>query len=280
MSAVLNTVRRVRHGAIGERLPFLWTAIRPLWQAAARVATRGRGFPHLINGVDTFRLSIAQMPNGDPMEWEPEQYQEVMSVIGPGDHVLDIGSFWGLFALGAARRVGESGRVIAVEPGPRQYSMLTTNVAINAFSDLVTCVNEVCAAEADQSIEFYADPNGSMIDSAVPNDDRTTVAIQLRSTTIDELVQRFDLHPNVIKIDVEGFEDLVLSGAKDTLSRFRPTVFVEFHPEELATRGRSAGEVMDTLTNFGLRCEPLASVQPESIPRGHLFKFVSYEAAA
>lgn len=273
MSAVLNTVRRVRHGAIGERLPFLWTVIRPLWRVAARVATRGRGFPHRINGVDTFRLSIEQMPNGDPLEWEPEQYEEVMSAISPGDHVLDIGSFWGLFALGAANRVGETGRVVAVEPGPRQFSMLKTNVHINAFRDRVDCINEICAEAAGQSIEFFADPNGSMIDSAVPNPERATVSVKRRSTTIDELVKRFNLHPNVIKIDVEGFEDLVLKGAWDTFGRFHPVLFVEFHPEELVARGSSASGVLQSLQQYGYECEAIRSSAIERIQRGVLFRF-------
>lgn len=277
MEAVLNTVRRLRHGTIGRRLPLVWSAVRPFWRIAARLGTRGQGFPHLINGVDRFRLTLAQMPNSEPLEWEPEQYLEVMSAIETGAHVLDIGAFWGLFSLGAAKRVGPSGRVIAVEPGPRQFSMLQANVGINDFRSMVNCVEEICADDANSSMEFYADPNGSMVDSAVPDPHRNAKAIRRRTTTVDQLVARFQLHPNVIKIDVEGFEDLVLKGAFETLSRFSPVLFVEFHPEELASRGSSCDEVLRMLGEYGYQSEQLSLTA--TIQRGRLIKFVRADKA-
>jgi FkbM family methyltransferase len=272
MEAVLNTVRRLRHGAIGKRLPLVWSAVRPFWRLAARIGTGGQGFPHLINGVDKFRLTLDQMPNNEPLEWEPEQYLDVMSAIEPGAHVLDVGAFWGLFSLGAAKRIGPSGRVVAVEPGPRQFSMLQTNIRINQFNSTINCTEEICADKANSFIDFYADPDGSMVDSAVPDPNRAATAIRRRTTTVDELVSRFELHPDVMKIDVEGFEDLVLVGASETLARFRPILFVEFHPEELASRGSSCDAVLKMLGDYGYQSAELSS--SANVKRGCLIKFV------
>ena len=282
MNTVFDPTRlahSIRHGRVGERLPFLWNLLRPVWRLTAYAATAGQGFQHRINGVDTFRLSLKQMHNGNPLEWEPDQYLEVMSEIKPGNHVLDIGAFWGLFTLGAAKRVGERGRVIAVEPGPRQFSMLKTNVRINKFDSTVSCIGEICAEASGSLIDFYADPDGSMVDSAVPTD-RATVALSRKTTTIDDLVSRFQLTPNVIKIDVEGFEDLVLAGASQTLDRWRPILFVEFHPEELTSRGQSTAAVLNLLDGYGYECPELMTTSPGLVPRGHLFRFTSAKRAA
>jgi FkbM family methyltransferase len=279
MSSVLSSFRQIRYGAVGRRLPFVWSVVRPIWRVAARIATSGQGFHHLINGVDTFRLSLEQMHNGNPLEWEPDQYLEVMAEIKPGDHVLDIGAFWGLFTLGAAKRVGRLGRVVAVEPGPRQFRMLETNVQINKFESTVSCLEKICAETPGTLIDFYADPEGSMVDSAVPTD-KATIALSRTTTTIDEIVSRFRLTPNLIKIDVEGFEDLVLSGASETLDRWRPTLFVEFHPEELARRGQSTSTVLSLLAKHGYECPQLLTSSRDHIPRGHLFRFTSAKKEA
>ncbi|HKO42645.1 MAG TPA: FkbM family methyltransferase [Pyrinomonadaceae bacterium] len=279
MSSVLSSFRQIRHGAVGRRMPFVWAVVRPIWRVAARVATSGQGFHHLINGVDTFRLSLEQMHNGNPLEWEPDQYLEVMAEIKPGNHVLDIGAFWGLFTLGAAKRVGKSGRVVAIEPGPRQFRMLETNVRINKFEPTVSCIEEICAETAGTLIDFYADPEGSMVDSAVPND-KATIALSRTTTTIDDIVSHFKLTPNVIKIDVEGFEDLVLAGASKTLISYRPVLFVEFHPEELASRGQSTDTVLSLLDGYGYECPELTDASLNSVPRGHLFRFTSAKKLA
>ena len=70
-----------------------------------------------------------------------------------------------------------------------------------------------------------------MVDSAVASD-RATVSVTRRTTTIDELVSKFNLTPNVIKIDVEGFEELVLAGAAKTLN---------LNPSTLRSRMKNLG---------------------------------------
>jgi FkbM family methyltransferase len=246
---------------------------------AAGILTRGRGFRHLVNGVDTFRLSLELSHNTDPFDWEPEEYCDVMSAIREGDHVMDIGAFWGLFSLGAARRVGPTGRVIAIEPGPRQASMLKANLRGNNFESIVECVELVCAQATDESVEFFVDPEGSMVDSAVAKPGRSARRVNRQTTTVDELVKRFNLRPGVIKIDVEGFEDLVLKGALRTLKQYQPVLFVEFHHEELALRDIESTDVLGFLENLGYECQELLNHSQSSIPRGHLFKF-TYLAGA
>jgi hypothetical protein len=51
------------------------------------------------------------------------------------------------------------------------------------------------------------------------------------SISLDHLVfQTKELHPpNVVKIDVEGAEVRVLKGAVQTLTQFRPKLFIEIH---------------------------------------------------
>ena len=58
--------------------------------------------------------------------------------------------------------------------------------------------------------------------------------IQVKCRTLDSIVEEFNLEPDFIKIDVEGFEHIVLSGASQTLSKFRPRIVLEANPGDPA----------------------------------------------
>jgi FkbM family methyltransferase len=270
---VIRVISKLRNSPLGNQFPRFWAAVRPLWRITATVLTAGKGFQHRVNGVDTFRLSLQQMHTNAPLDWEPDQYQEVMSFLPPGDHFLDIGAFWGLYSLGAARRVGPTGRVMAIEPGPRQNSLLQANVDSNSFGSLITVVEDVCSDSPGQRIDFHVAPKGSMVDSAVAKPGREAKSVARHTTTVDDLVTRYRLHPRLLKIDVEGFEHHVIKGAFETLQRHRPTLFIEFHPEELRMCGTSTAAVLTELGKLGYESPASLPQNPDSIPRGRLFRF-------
>ncbi len=218
------------------------------------VASGGRGFVHTINDYDRFRIDVRQAPHSAPIIWEPEQYASVMAHVREGAHVIDVGAFVGLYALGAAIRVGSTGRIVAIEASPRSARRLRANVRANRFNNVIHVVEAVCADRVGDTVVFFASEGGGMTDSAVGSAGVATT-LRLQTTTVDSLVADLSLRPSVIKIDVEGFEDLVLKGCVETLRRFRPVVFMECHPDMLAKRGVVVGEVVKTLADCGLGCD-------------------------
>lgn len=58
---------------------------------------------------------------------------------------------------------------------------------------------------------------------------------------LDRAVEFFGLQPGFLKVDVEGFEEEVLAGAKETIARHLPTLLLELHkfcPDFPGTRSR------------------------------------------
>jgi len=277
LGKILNKIQGLRRSTVGVRFPQFWNIVRPILLITATILTRGKGFRHIVNGVDSLRLSLKQSYNVEPIFWESDQYLEMMSFLHPGDHVIDLGAFWGLFSLGSALRVGRTGRVVAVEPSPRAFMLLQSNIRSNRFDSIIISVKEVCTDKPGMSIDFYADPSSSMIDSAAMP---TTGSIQVKrlTTTIDEITGRFNISPKIIKIDVEGFEHLVLKGAEGTLERFRPIIFIEFHPEELRLCDTSVNDVLAFLRERGYECSDPVFGCAANVPRGRLFKFFSASA--
>jgi FkbM family methyltransferase len=169
-----------------------------------------------------------------------------------GDVVLDIGANIGSIALLAASLVGETGRVIAVEPLERNRVLLARSAQSNGFDQLEV----VAAAASDKDGEVVLRTHPSTSNSATPSasGERLSAAegasIRVRTVVLDRMLDSLD-RLDLVKIDVEGMEPLALKGLERTLARFRPALLTEFHPWaiERAT-GTSAAEYLESLRRY------------------------------
>lgn len=69
--------------------------------------------------------------------FEPEVLHALRQYIQPGSVVLDIGANVGYFTAHISKLVGSAGRVHAFEPEPRNFSLLSSNVAANHLQNVV-----------------------------------------------------------------------------------------------------------------------------------------------
>ena len=125
-----------------------------------------------------------------------------------GGVFVDLGANVGTYALTIARHVGPRGAVVAVEPHPVAHARLAFNVAASSLVQ----VSLVAAAAADRDGELMiatdADNLGASHVTAVPADSAFQVAALRLRRIIDEAgLAKVD----ALKIDVEGFEDRVLT---------------------------------------------------------------------
>jgi FkbM family methyltransferase len=135
--------------------------------------------------------------------------------------VFDCGAFQCLIAMLLAKFVGANGKVVAVEASPHNYEAALRNCRLNDAAN-VEVINAAVSDTADP-VEFNCRANGQV-------DDGTGAwgKIAVPSISVDELTRRYG-PPDVLFVDVEGFESKVMTGAADTLSRHRPDCFFEMH---------------------------------------------------
>jgi FkbM family methyltransferase len=137
--------------------------------------------------------------------------EAILRLADPGDTALDIGAHIGYTALLFARRVGPKGRIIAFEPAPDALPMLRKNVQEWANRAAQIHIEPIAISDHDGFSVF--DTGGGHLSSN--GNGRTTV----RTVRLDSL----DLgHIDIVKVDVEGYEDRVFAGAANVLGTDPP----------------------------------------------------------
>ncbi len=126
------------------------------------------------------------------------------------DLFVDVGANIGAFTILASGEVGCS--TIAFEPIPNTYNNLLGNVALNNLHNKVSCLN--IGLSSSKGFSFFTNTLGAenhVINTQLDN------SIKIATDTLDNVLK--DLHPAILKIDVEGFETEVLRGGIETLQK-------------------------------------------------------------
>ncbi len=224
------------------RLDWLWAGVRPVYNRL--IALLGRnGLARVVNGTD--RLLVLPRFRGVPESYEPELWRKMMSLVKPDSVVVDVGAYIGLYTIAVARRMGPSGKVIAFEPDADSFAALKAHVQLNRISGQVELIQAAAGAE-NGTAPFEAGKHSmSRITGKQAHDVRMVRAVRLDSVLAGKRV-------DILKIDVEGFEEQVLRGASGILEspgRAPHTIFIEVHPyawEELGVTSESLLKLLES----------------------------------
>lgn len=163
-------------------------------------------------------------------EWEKDTVPTFLQLLRESRCFIDIGANCGIYpVLGCA--VNPHLKVVAVEPVPKIHAALANNVRQNNLTDRVTLIQ--AAVSTEEGVAHFhesVDPTmGSLSTEGYRG--KAGKVIEVKTTTLDLIVSKLPVPPDFIKIDVEGFEDVVLSGGHHTLSVHKPRFIVEANPD-------------------------------------------------
>jgi FkbM family methyltransferase len=149
------------------------------------------------------------------------------------DNFVDIGAHIGRYTIMAAKRIGDSGRVIAIEAHPETFELLNKNIKLNGLHNVMTINTVVTSQKGKVKLYLPGQANGFtvyntiMINRANPTEN----FLEVEANTLDNILNENNIQRvNYLKIDVEGAELEVLKGAANTLSLNKDlTLLMEVH---------------------------------------------------
>ena len=162
--------------------------------------------------------------------WEPHVVRRIQAHARPGSVALDVGAYMGGHSMLMGRLVGRAGKVYAFEPQRKMFRELVWNIALSGMDGVVVPLRYAVGDRTDV-IEMNCPIE---VDGWGPGG--VGVALVEGGVGIGAGCDRAELRPlddfgfsdvSLIKIDVEGHENAVLEGAKETIAGSRPAVILE-----------------------------------------------------
>jgi FkbM family methyltransferase len=144
------------------------------------------------------------------------------------DHVMDVGANIGAHSKFLSGLVGPGGRVYAVEPSPRNLSILAyvkRRLALDNVQ-IVPCAASDADGRASLVVPVYASGGENYYRPHLGSKEGLR-SVEVETRRIDSLLKDRERRISFIKIDVEGHELPCVRGAVETLKRDRPALLVE-----------------------------------------------------
>jgi FkbM family methyltransferase len=191
--------------------------------------------------------------------YESETSHFLGCILAPCDAFIDIGAHVGYFSMLASTLVGPTGRVYSFEPETSNHAHLLEHIELNGATNIIPNFMAVGAAPGIAQFHVNADNDGGHALWDVgqhPFNERSRVAPATRRVCLTSLDHYFAGREignlKAIKIDAEGAEFSILSGARDLLERSGvPFIIAEVNRFGLQHMGTSEGELRGVMSALG-----------------------------
>ncbi len=168
--------------------------------------------------------------------------------------LFDVGGLHGIFSLAFA---ANGRQAVAFEPSPLAFPILSQHVHMNP--DLK--VEAVQMAIGDKPGEIQMEYQWQHLVAKKAGEPVTGDVVRVPVQTLDDICRQRNLWPDVMKIDIEGFEYFALKGAHELLEKHHPTLFLEVHQQLLATHGITLNDFWKLLKQYHYTIEDITSVR-------------------
>ena len=186
--------------------------------------------------------------------YEPQMLSALTSILKEGDLYLDVGANEGYFSIIASKLVGNSGRVLSVEPQGRLQEVIYSNMELNSAFNIHVFQLAISDISGTARISLLPDMNtgGSGLFAATKYKIPTQIVPQ---ATLSGFIDLLDVTKiKLMKLDIEGFEYEAVLGSRDLFaSEVIESIALELHPSILAQRGKSGEEIVAFLEDCGYK---------------------------
>lgn len=203
-------------------------------------------------------------------EFETDDLQHFMAAVSGSDVVFDVGANIGAYCIPIGRAFPDA-TVHAFEPIELNASLVQVSLHLNHLQNVQ--IVRKCVSDRAGRVEFSLSEDSAY--SSMINTGRKAVLGRFAcdAVALDHYCEeQGGIHPNIIKIDVEGAELKVLQGAQQLFadpSRRPNLVMIELYDQNLAAFGTSIDEVADWMAGRGYVAYVLVDRAPVPFAREH-----------
>jgi FkbM family methyltransferase len=216
--------------------------LRALHSRGVRFESGGRELGLFFHTINQYR-SIRRFRH-----FEPEFLDAFEAEVARAKVVFDVGSYIGLYSV-TALCCGDDVEVHAFEPEPVNFGIVQRNLEQTGGRG---AVHQMCLGDENGSLKLNIKGNSGHF--VRRGDTEAGQSIEVPVRTLDALVEEGLVPaPDLIKIDVEGFEASVLRGMSGVLETVRPLILMELHPGFLERYGESAQGLDAYMRDLGYR---------------------------
>lgn len=208
-----NCARTIRNLPFLRRMNYFWVLLTPIYEHSLRIFYNNE-LKRVINKTDVIYIPHNLRHLTD--KYESEVWDKIMKQVQEGDIIADVGACYGFYAFAFANRTGRTGRVFAFEPDPGNLYFIRNIVRryrISAKLDIIPCA----VGETKGMLKFNALGVSTSSVASVHNSNAKQRMEEVQCITLDEFFAGEKL--DILKIDVEGYEEKVLLGARNILNR-------------------------------------------------------------
>ena len=180
--------------------------------------------------------------------YEKEVTEIIVAEVGAGETAVDVGAMIGYHSLSLARAVGPAGLVWAFEPLPSHFGVLLANLELNKVRN---CEAILAAASSRTGGARLHVSRTNAADNAIFATGEPRDLIEVRCWRLDDFFSNNLRDVAFMKVDTQGAEAMVLSGAERILGNRALRMVVEYYPKGLGQAGSSGPELLRMIAAAG-----------------------------
>ena len=143
---------------------------------------------------------------------EQAEHEALTEIIKPGVIFVDIGANVGSYSLYVAQKSANTAMIIALEPHPRTFQKLRYNLAVNNIDKAITL--QMASGPKREKMRLWSDGGSNIGHTSVlkKGTSNPKISVEVDVVPLAEIVAETGIdHIDLLKIDIEGFEDQVLN---------------------------------------------------------------------
>jgi len=232
-----------------EKRQILWQKVRQEWRALPTLSSVETGFLFVVRGDEAVRDAVLSG------EFEKMERQFVQRYLRSGMTVLDVGAYFGIYALTASVKVGPTGRIVAFEPSDKQRRGLRLNLFLNGCRNVRT--EKLALSNVAGAAKFFVATGGAEGFSGLrrPEVGSAVRSMDVKTAILDDYLEQYGIATvDLIKVDVEGGELDFFRGARKLLGQANsPIILCELQNIRSRSWGHTARQTADFVRQFGYR---------------------------